>query len=311
MSIKRWLKEKIRNAAESQQLAYKQASLLLEVKKLAEMVMQIEKSFERHIAMHDSLSVELWQELDQYKALSGEFSVQIENLTQKVEQYQKDLQSNLDDRLEGLLAEEDRNLSELGGMLAIQTDQLSQLAQKIASLAKDLNLEKGQNKETAKEIQRLWSVATTGSRVQLMEYRSMKLFMFANDLIPDKTTEEYRNSAGQIDTYNGILNGCNVLPTLFQHYWKYGLDFAFLDVGCQYGHESILAGQYIKAKGHSNRIFCFDAGQASSLVPFNLMLNDLDTLVEFHRIAIGNDQKPLMMYYEPGYSEHNRSLNPQ
>ena len=47
------------------------------------------------------------------------------------------------------------------------------------------------------------------------------------------------------------------------------------------------------------------------MVPFNLMLNDLDTLAEFHQIAIGNGQKPLVMYYEPGYSEHNRSLNPQ
>lgn len=322
MTIKRWLKDKIRSAAESNQLAYAQRDLAFEVKKLSEKILRIEENLEQCMVRCDSISAELRQEfeqykmgvdqykieLDQYKTLSAELSRGVENLIYKVEQYHKELQDNFDGQIERLSAEEIRRFGEFEAALTNQSEQLSK---QMDQISKELILENKRSTKTAEELQRLWSTATTGRQVQLTKYRSMKLFMFTNDLIPDKTTEEYRNSAGLIDAYNGILNGCNVLPMLFQHYWKHKLDFTFLDVGCQYGHESILAGQYIKTMGHNNHIFCFDAGQASRLVPFNLTLNGLDGLAEFHRIAIGNDQTPLLMYYEPGYSEHNRSLNPQ
>lgn len=162
----------------------------------------------------------------------------------------------------------------------------------------------------SKEISRLSSVLLSGRSVSQVVYPTMKLFMYDNDLITDISDDERRRHIGKADAYYHFMNGCNVIQLLFDHYWRHELDFTFLDIGCQYGHESILAGEYIKKRGYGNQIHCFDSGQAGMLMPFNIMLNELEHCITFHRIAISNTSKPLIMYYEPGYSEHNRFVNP-
>ena len=211
--------------------------------------------------------------------------------------------NNLDISLENLISQ----ISHIQETLTQLQEAELQLKERLEQL--QLREEKVQA-DVQKEVHRLNLIACSGHMVRLMEYRNMRLFMLDNDLITDKTTENYLSFAGEYNQYAGIINGCNAIPVLFQHYWDNNLDFTFLDVGCQYGHESILAGLYIQEKQKKNRIHCFDAGQASFLVPFNIKLNGLDERIQFHQIAVGNSLKPSIMYYEPGYSEHNRLKNP-
>ncbi len=296
MSIKDWMRQKIRNAAGSGYLEFGQESLRLELEK------RDSAQTERAAKEADRLAA-----LEKAEQAAAETAGELRRKLEDVVADQSRCQQEASDRLTAL---EDAGISavqrqqEMSGCLAALEDARTSAAQRQQEMS-------GCLAAMEEELQKLRTIATSGRRVHLVEYRVMKLFMYDNDLIPDKTTEEYRRTAGLIDAYDGILNGCNALPLLFEHYWKHRLDFTMLDVGCQYGHESILAGKYIQAHGHSNRIHCFDAGQAAGLMPFNLALNGLDGQAEFHPIAVGNGQEPLLMYYEPGYSEHNRSLNPK
>lgn len=296
MSIKGWLRQKIRNAAGVEYLEYIQSAQQLELEKLSGM--QAERATrgeDRLTALEQAqlAQIQTQNALRQEQAQADESLINI-----------KDAQASQSERV----AQTELHLTALEESQTVLRKSLetwlSEQCARTEHLTQQLIVQ-------GQELQQIKAISTSGRRVKLVEYRSMKLFMYDNDLIPDKTTEDYRRTAGLIDAYDGILNGCNAMPLLFEHYWKHGLDFTLLDVGCQYGHESILAGKYMQAHGQANRIHCFDAGQTCSLMPFNLAVNELAGQVEFHQLAIGNSSEPMLMYYEPGYSEHNRSLNPE
>lgn len=309
MKVKQWLKEKIRSASGSPNLEYQIACLNLEAEKLKGIINQKARAGEEKINTLDiSLENLAKQVSHMQEALTQlELIIKAQNFDEKLRKMRQQVDTNIEQRTEAILARFQETETQLQETETQLQEAEMQLKERLDQL--QLCVERDQA-DLQKEIQRLNSIVCSGHMVKLVEYRKMQLFMLANDLITDKTTEEYRNIAGEYGQYTGIINGCNAISVLFHHYWDNNLDFTFLDVGCQYGHESILAGQCIQENQKKNKIHCFDAGQSSFLVPFNIKLNGLDEIIQFHQIAVGSSLKPSVMYYEPGYSEHNRLKNP-
>jgi len=159
-------------------------------------------------------------------------------------------------------------------------------------------------------LDHLQAVQEERSRVERIQLNEIQLFFFKNDLITTLQTEEARNSLGAEMFSQEIMTGRNVIPILLEHYWNQELDVSFIDVGCQYGHESILTGLYLKKQQKRTPVYCFDIGRTRELMPYNIALNDMEDIISFYPVGVSDDCGPLVVYWEPGYSETNRMENP-
>jgi len=96
-----------------------------------------------------------------------------------------------------------------------------------------------------------------------------------------------------------------IFAIIMEHYWKTGINFSVVDVGANYGHFSLILGKYIKASGHSNKIYGFDCGNAGKLSGYNIKLNRLDDIIKFEYKAVSNSSVPHLVYYDPQHSADN------
>ena len=160
------------------------------------------------------------------------------------------------------------------------------------------------------QLARLQTIQEENSRVERIQLNEIELFFFKNDLITTLQSEEIKKNLGAEMCRQSIMTGRNVIPILLEHYWTHKLNVSFIDVGCQYGHESILTGLYLKKQQKTTPIYCFDIGRTRELMPFNIALNGMEDIISFYPIGISDKCGPIIVYWEPGYSETNRMANP-
>ena len=85
--------------------------------------------------------------------------------------------------------------------------------------------------------------------------------------------------------------------------WEGGLDFALIDVGCQYGCLSAELAAFVKQRGKSNKIHAFDCGPAGELAPLNFRLNGVDDIASFEKKAVAGAAGPLRVFCDPARTE--------
>lgn len=168
----------------------------------------------------------------------------------------------------------------------------------------------GGGTDVLKILKRLQAVNEESSCVELIQLNEIQLFFFKNDLITTLQNEEMRRNLGAKMFCQDAMTGRNVIPILLEHYLKYDLNAGFIDIGCQYGHESILTGLYLKKRQKKIPIYCFDIGRTRDLMPYNIALNDMEDIISFYPIAVSDSCKPIIVYWKPGYSENNKMKNP-
>jgi FkbM family methyltransferase len=194
------------------------------------------------------------------------------------------------------------------------TASLEALEQRLAELR---NREIG---ELYREIASLRHGILAGRQVDLVDFGQLRVFMYVDDMGYRVLAPEYKQkTGGPVDRdlsqpartaeerYNDPAEP--LISTLLSHYWVHGLDFTYLDIGCQYGLSAMATAQVILSAGRQNRVYAFDPGAAAALVPFNLQLNRMQERVIFEAVAISNHDLPGIVYAELGQSENNRIVN--
>ncbi|MBL8179884.1 MAG: FkbM family methyltransferase [Bryobacterales bacterium] len=171
-----------------------------------------------------------------------------------------------------------------------------------------------------KEVDQLRKLTMTGRQVQYVDFKQLRVFMYAEDLSYRQITDPYKHQ-NPPDSLRDLsqphtppaLRFQNprepLMGTLLSHHWLQNIDFCFFDIGCQYGTSAMATAQIILASGRSNHVYAFDPGVAGQLAPHNIRLNGMEDRVTFYRSAVSNTSLPGLLFSELGHSENNRVVN--
>ncbi len=98
------------------------------------------------------------------------------------------------------------------------------------------------------------------------------------------------------------------LDAIFEHHWRYGLEFTLIDVGAKYGLSTIVAANYIYGRRHHSPIVAFEPGAAADLIGRNLALNHLNSRVALEVQAVSDRCGEAVIYSEPTHPEDNHII---
>jgi len=163
-------------------------------------------------------------------------------------------------------------------------------------------------------LEQLTQRLTTRSRqhrhIDVVAFGEVKLFMYTDDagykVIPDNIRNQ---PCAPVDLGDVPPAGDNLTVALLAHHWDNGLDPWVLDVGANYGFESVYTAQLLRSTGRVGRVVAFEPGVVSALLPHTIALNNVTDYVRVESIAVGNYTGPGLMSGEDGHSENNRIVN--
>jgi FkbM family methyltransferase len=112
-----------------------------------------------------------------------------------------------------------------------------------------------------------------------------------------------RFAAGQ-----GVLPSLAPLDAVFDHYWSCALDFTYFDIGAKYGLSTIIAANYIDARGHVNPVISFEPGAGVALIGLNLAVNGLDDRVVLELSAVSDRCGETILYGAPEHPEDDHII---
>jgi FkbM family methyltransferase len=155
--------------------------------------------------------------------------------------------------------------------------------------------------------------------IDLVNFRScFSMYIYTNDLLYKSFPASYKHHSlaqhiddlqnHRIPNYSdesGPINIENILKRIIKIYWKYSIDFSVVEVGSQYGNDSLDVAAFIKKHGHVNKIYAFDCGMASNLCKYNFKLNLLDDIIQFEQKAVSNFSVPVQLFFDLEHSEDN------
>ncbi len=169
------------------------------------------------------------------------------------------------------------------------------------------------------EVAALRAAASANRHIGLVDFVTVRAFMFTDDLAYRQAPEEQKRAA--LTDHRPVPVGrctpeevfaspkSSALDILMAHYWRQNLDFTYFDVGAQYCSSSVFAARLIEACGKPNRVVAFEPGVASQLAPFNIAINHQSARIAFERMAVGADEFPALLFGEAGHTENNRIVN--
>jgi FkbM family methyltransferase len=164
-------------------------------------------------------------------------------------------------------------------------------------------------------------------RIDLVDLGPLKVFHYTDDFVYQRfppaarnyqlKAEDLRQARNRPKTntvdelYDLPLSDSSLMGLLMAHYWKWDLDFVYLDVGCQYGTTAMKVALAIASCGKQARVVAFEPGKAGELAPFNFALNGFGDWLVFEPLAVSNLTAPSILYGETGHTENNRIVNRQ
>jgi FkbM family methyltransferase len=171
------------------------------------------------------------------------------------------------------------------------------------------------------EVQLLRQLVSVGRQTGIVDFGFLQVFMYVDDLSYQQTAEKYKKPRPATEERDLSQPRCSpqeryanprepLLAFLLSHLWVHDVDFSFFDIGCQYGTSAMATGQIILQSQRSNPIYAFDPGVAGELAEWNILLNRMERLVRYERLAVGASTKPMLVFTELGHSENNRIVNP-
>lgn len=189
--------------------------------------------------------------------------------------------------------------------------------QALESRVRELELQLNERQEFDQELYRQFG---RNRRVDLVDFGAIRVFMYVDDLSYQQVAARWRNhkpDAGRrTNPYEALTPGqcwekahSGLLALLLSHYAMERLDFAFLDIGCQYGTSAISACRIIQSLALAVKVHAFDCGVAADLTPHNLKLNHVEGDIVFNRLAVCDASHPVIVFAELNHSENNRVVN--
>lgn len=152
---------------------------------------------------------------------------------------------------------------------------------------------------TAKFLQRLGQLKNLNPvrphATTVLEVAGLKLCVLAKDHMTDLMAATMAEAPFTEEILGAILS-------------RFG-SVHYVDVGCNFGLDMMLAAKFLASKTQHFRITAFDPGEAAELVPVSLRLNGLNGLIDFRPVAIADQPKEVQIFGEDGHSENNRIVN--
>lgn len=170
------------------------------------------------------------------------------------------------------------------------------------------------------EVNRIKELLLIGRQVDLVDFGELRVFMYTDDLGYKQLGGRYKGFTPSPSSRDWAQprrepqarydNTCEPLVSfLLSHYWVHSLDFAYFDIGCQYGTSAMATAQVILSSGNANHVYAFDPGMAGNLAATNILLNKLQDIVTFERLGVSYDVYPGLVFIDSGHSENNRLVN--
>lgn len=156
------------------------------------------------------------------------------------------------------------------------------------------------------------ALATACFRIDLTEHEGRLAFYYVDDetygFLPGDARKNLEMTASLAEEYRQTPKVApkTIFSCVFDHYWAHNLAFAFIDVGANVGTLAIDAGRLVRMAGRQNRLVAFEPGIYKSLLPYNLELNGLESLVRHEVLAVSNYDGLALMLAELGNSVNNR-----
>lgn len=90
-----------------------------------------------------------------------------------------------------------------------------------------------------------------------------------------------------------------VIYKIISHMFNENVAYDFIDVGAFVGDVALRYANFSRTIGKPLRFYCFDPSLSGDLIPYNIELNGLGDLVEYHPVAVsGMDGLLLFCHYE-------------
>lgn len=167
-----------------------------------------------------------------------------------------------------------------------------------------------------------------GSRrlIDFVDFDDIKLFMYKNDNIYDNFIDDRKKSFPlrkflkevrekgyprpeiNRDTISTIRDCRHLIYLIMKHLWDVSEEFTVLDVGCHVGLFGLKLASVIREFGKDNKVICFDIGEASELMPYNIRVNGLEKWVTFEKLAISDVSGPAIVYARQGHTDTNNII---
>ncbi|MBO8130509.1 MAG: FkbM family methyltransferase [Candidatus Marinimicrobia bacterium] len=162
--------------------------------------------------------------------------------------------------------------------------------------------------------------------IDFVDFDDIKLFMYKNDNIYDNFIDDRRKNYPlreflrgvrekgyprpeiNRDTISAIQSCRHLIYLIMKHLWDVGEEFTVLDVGCHVGLFGLKLASVIREFGKDNEVICFDIGEASELMPYNIKVNGLEKWVTFEKLAISDVSGPAIVYARQGHTDTNNII---
>ncbi len=150
--------------------------------------------------------------------------------------------------------------------------------------------------------------------VDFVDFGDIKLFMLKHDnlyerFIPDsrknQSVRKYLTYAHNHGFPKPLVGkGLNSLSYhLIDHLAGCTDGITVLDVGCHAGAFGLRLANQMRCEGMKGQVVLFDIGLIHELVPKNILVNDLEGIARFEKLAVSGTSGPVNVYHDPGHSD--------
>ncbi len=150
--------------------------------------------------------------------------------------------------------------------------------------------------------------------VDFVDFGDIKLFMFKHDNLYERFIPDSRKSQSVRRYLTDAKNHGFPKPSagmslnsLLYHVVDHlagGADgITVLDVGCHAGCFGLRLANQMRFENINGQAILFDIGLIHELVPKNILVNDLEGIVRFEKLAVSGTSGPVTVYHDPGHSD--------
>ena len=161
-------------------------------------------------------------------------------------------------------------------------------------------------------------------QVDLVDFDSIKLFMFKNDNLythavpdhrkrqdPKRFAETLRNgdavkAVPSIEDARTTRNPQYIIEAVLAHCWDSGVSAVFLDIGANTGLIGLRIARYAEQSGEKLEVCLFEPGSSARLAAWNIDVNELADRVQLRTEAVSDYSGMAIMHTIPGSSDGDR-----
>ena len=123
--------------------------------------------------------------------------------------------------------------------------------------------------------------------------------------LPEPVTISLEDSYERYDLNKSKIFEMDVKNFLFLHLWLNEVDFTYMDIGANMGTTTVPAAKFFQKYQKENKIISFEPGIVYNLLRQTIKINRISELVTLEKIAISNENRPVIIKSLLEHSESN------